>query len=72
MFRQWFRAQKAEMASGLFVPECSRESYQFRRTIQSPIGAMQALTAISLTELKAKMPDQADNLDPASIRTLEQ
>jgi hypothetical protein len=46
--------------------------YQFRRTKQSPIGAMQARTAISLTELKAKMPDQADNLDPASIRTLEQ
>ena len=22
---------KAEMASGLFVPECSRESYQFRK-----------------------------------------
>jgi hypothetical protein len=29
---------------------------------------MQARTAISLSELKAKMPDQADNLDPASTR----
>jgi hypothetical protein len=33
---------------------------------------MQARTAISLSELKATMPDQADNLDPASTMTLEQ
>ena len=33
MFRQRFRVQLAEMASGLFVPECSRGSYQFGKKV---------------------------------------